>query len=73
MASPVRPADFQALIGTENTPICTLLVNMMKLLYLWYKLVRYVITNAGEFTTDFKNDLCAALNDCGTEEEEETT
>lgn len=58
MAAPVKPSDFEALIVTESDSLCTGLVNLGKLAYLWFKFARWVIDNDGFITTTFATDLC---------------
>jgi len=56
--SPVKPSDFEALIVNENDSICSGLISLLKLSYLWFKLVRWFLDSDGFITTEFATALC---------------
>lgn len=66
MPSPIRPSDFKELIPDVDGNLCDKFVGFLrefpKKFYLWFS---SVYTEEGDFTEEFKADLCAACP-CGT-------
>lgn len=63
--SPVLPSDIEPLIGSESDTFCERLIAMIKLSYLVYKFVKWIVNETGtDFSDSFKAVLCAILSDC---------
>lgn len=64
MASPVKPSEVEALLITEGESFCSAFKKLLKSYWLTYKMVKYLISDAGGISTDWETDICAAANDC---------
>lgn len=57
--APVKPSDFEALLVTESDTICRGLINLAKMTWLLYQLVRWKYDSEGNLTEDYKSLVCS--------------
>lgn len=58
MSSPVKPADFKAVVSNPNTPLCGNFINtLLKLPTIVYQLVNWMLDSSGNLTNAFKQQI----------------
>lgn len=67
--SPVLPSMTEAILISDSDSWCLIFRKSMKAFYYTYQLVKYMFTDAGEITEEWKFDLCTT--ECADEEEVE--
>ena len=59
MANPITPVQFRDLVPAKDEGLCTVLVKWFKMQLLTYKYHQWKWGEDGQFTAQFKADLCA--------------
>lgn len=57
--TPIKPSDIRPLLNEPGDNLCTLIVKFIRVCILIWQDNRYTFKDDGEFTDDYKTDLCS--------------